>query len=382
MKRAVLLGVLLACSAPDKTIEYAPYDGPPAYPNQRPKLPPPKGSFAFVSDSLSDTISVLDLPSDELVAQVPVGRDPIDIDGPHHLAVDHEGNVFVALSYPQPTTLPGPHAAHASAVRPGWIQKLAKDDLRVLGEAQLDPNPGEIVLAPDDSKLIVTHFDLRRALEPKLTAEEQRATLMIIDPRTLAIVSLRVCRAPHGASIAPDNHTAYVACYADDALAIVDLNAPNASPQIVPVGSKGPYSAVISPSGALVAIGNTDGKDTRLFDTQSRAMRPDSFVTQGAPYFAAWSSDETKLYIPVQAPDALVVIDPATGTTLKERAFDAATCMKPHEAKLAKDGTTLYVVCEGDHVAPSVVVALDATTLDTKTSVKVGVYPDRLAFTP
>src|SRR5207237_752248 len=88
MKRALLLAVLVAsCGTPDKTVEYDPYAGPPAYPNQRAKLPRPKGSFAFVSDSLSDTIGVLDLPSNELVAQVPVGRDPIDIDGPHHLAL-------------------------------------------------------------------------------------------------------------------------------------------------------------------------------------------------------------------------------------------------------------------------------------------------------
>lgn len=386
----VLLGWVacaIACgSDPEKKIEYEPYAGDPVYPNKRPKLPTPKGSYAFVSDSLSDTVTVLDVPSNVGLAQVPVGRDPVGIDGPHHLAVDRDGNVYVALSYPQPTTLPGPHAAHASASRPGFVHKLAADDLRVLGEVQIDANPGEIVIAPDGSKIIVTHFDLGKAVDQKLSAEDQKATLMVIDPKTLIAfgspppTAIKVCRAPHGASIAADGKTAYVACYADDAVAIVDLTNPSAAPMMVPIGSKGPYSAVLSPSGAFVAIGNTEGKDTRILDTQTRTVKAQTIVTQGAPYFAAWSNDESKMWIPAQGPDELVLLDTATNAVLKRRPFDAATCQRPHEAQLSPDGATVYLVCEGDHVAKSVVLALDPSTLETKSTMNVGVYPDRFAF--
>lgn len=373
------------CSDPETKVEYAPYEGAPAYPDKRPKLPAPKGTFAFVSDSYSDSVSVLDLPSNEVVRQVPVGRDPVGIDGPHHLAIDPEGNVYVALSYPAPTTLPGPHAAHASATRPGFVQKLAPDDLHPIGEVQIDANPGEIVIAPDGSKIVVTHFDLAKAIDPKLSPEEQKATLMIVDPKTLVIggspppTAIRVCRAPHGASIAPDGRTAFVACYADDAVAIVDLASPSSPPAMVPVGSKGPYSAVLSSSGRFVAVGNTDGKDTRILDTQSRTFAATAIASQGAPYFAAWAPDETKLWIPVQTPDEILLADPRTGAVLKRRAFDGS-CIKPHEAQLAPDASTLYLVCEGDHVNDSVVLALDPATLETRASIPVGVYPDRLAF--
>lgn len=373
------------CSDPEKKIEYAPYEGSPAYPDRRPKLPAPKGTFAFVSDSYSDTVSVLDVPSNEVVAQVPVGRDPVGIDGPHHLAVDRDGNVYVALSYPQPTTLPGPHAAHASATRPGFVQKLAKDDLHPIGQVQIDPNPGEIVISPDGTKVVVTHFDLARALDPLLSAPDQRANLMIIDPTTLvpsgspSPTSLRVCRAPHGASIAPDSRTAYVACYADDAIAVVDLASPETPPVMIPAGSKGPYSAVLSPSGRYVAVGNTDGRDTRILDTQTRTFADAAVPTQGAPYFATWANDESKLWIPTQGPDAIVLADRQTGAALKQRPF-GPDCIKPHEAQLAPDAGVVYLVCEGDHVKASVVLALDPATLETRATMNVGVYPDRIGF--
>lgn len=387
-KAFVALSVLLACSSPETKIEYEPYAGPPVYPDKRPKLPAAKGSYAFVSDSLSDTVSVLDLPANEVIARVPVGRDPIGVDGPHHLAVDKDGNIYVALSYPQPAVLPGPHAAHASSSRPGFVHKLAPNDLHTIGEVQIDANPGEIVVSPDGSKVIVTHFDLARAIDAKLSPQDQKATLMIIDPKTMVVsgspapVAIKVCRAPHGASIAADGNTAFLACYADDAIAIVDLANPSAPPALVPVGSKGAYSAVLSPSGAQVAVGSTDAKDTRILDVATRTMKPQVIAApgSGAPYFAAWSNDETKLWVPTQGPDELLLVDSTTNAVLKRRSFDAATCQKPHEAQLAKDGATVYLVCEGDHVNDSVVLALDPSTLETQKSMTVGIYPDRLAF--
>lgn len=382
------LGLLAvaACSSDEPSIEYEPYAGPAPFPDRRPKLPAPKGIFAYVSDNGSDTVSVLDLPSNEVVAQVPVGRDPIGIDGPHHLAVDPRGIVYVALSYPAPPTAPGPHAAHSSSTRPGWVLKLAPDDLHILGEVQIDPNPGEIVLSPDGSKLIVTHFDLARAIDPKLDAEGQKATVGIIDPASLVVDgtpslrTIKTCRAPHGASIAPDGKTAYVACYGDDALAIVDLVDPKAAVSMVPVGSKGPYSAVLNASGSLVAVGNTDGKETKIFDVATRTMKTVTVVSQGAPYFPAWSRDDAKLWIPTQAPDALVVADAVSGAVVKQRVFDASSCQRPHEAVLGAEDGLIYLVCEGDHKSTSVVLALDPNTLETRSTMRVGVYPDRFAL--
>lgn len=384
----LLASAIPSCGTSEKKVEYEPYAEEPAFPNRREKLPAPKGRFGYVSNNGSDTVTVLDLPANEVVAQMQVGRDPLGNDGPHHLAVDAAGNVFVALQYPAPTTLPGPHAAHASATRPGFVLKLAPDDLRVVGEVQIDANPGEIILSPDGRHLVATHFDLGRALDQSLDAPSQRAALAVIDPNAIigsgspAPVSIRTCRAPHGASFAADNRTVYVSCYADDTVAIVDVENATAPPVIVPTSCDGPYSAVLSGSGKAVAVGCTDSKTVRLLDTTSRAFREPGISVLGAPFFAAWSHDETKLWVPLQNPDLLVIVDASTGTVLTQRAFDKAACERPHEAVLSEDGSTVYLVCEGDHVNPSVVLALDSVSLETRATMTVGAYPDRLAVRP
>ncbi len=375
------------CTTPDPDIVYDAYGGT-AYPDKRPKLPKPEGYFAYVSENGSDTISVIDLPRNVRVAQVAVGRDPVDLDGPHHLAVDAKGFVYLALQYPQPTSLPGPHSAHASSTRKGWVVKLAPDDLRILAQVQVDANPGEIVLSPDGTKLLVTHFDLQAALNPSASAEDQKSTVAIIEtasfdqPVVPAPRFVKTCRATHGAAITADGRTAFVACYADNALAIVDLVTPGAPVTQVSVGVQGPYSAVASPSGRLLAVGATDGRETRLFDTTTRTPTSITVITPGASYFAAWSADEKTLWIPTQGPDAIVAANAETGAAIRQRRFEAGTCEKPHEATLGRgEGALLYVVCEGDHKKNSVILGLDPTTLETKATIDVGVYPDRMAFT-
>jgi len=392
----LVLSFLAACGEqePKVTTVYEPYSGPPAYPERRSALPPAQGVRAFVSNNGSDTLSVLDLPSGEVLATIPVGRDPVNIDGPHHLALDPAGTVFVALSYPAPSLSPGPHSAHSSSRRSGYVLRLAPDDLRVTGQARVDPNPGEIVVSEDGLRLVVSHFDLQLAINTKLTPEQRRGTLAVTSPAdfaagmTLDPMRIPVCLAPHGVSLSkPDGARAYVACYGEDALAVVELTG-TPSVTLIPVGPApsvgspvyGPYSAVLSPAGDRVAIGNTEGRSTKLFDAQTKTMLPASILSQGAPYFAGWSLDGTKLYIPTQAPDALLVVDPTTGVEHASVYFSAEECRRPHEATPDEAHGALYVVCEGDHLQPGNVLVLDLTSLQIKANIPVGLYPDRLVL--
>lgn len=392
---ALVPGLCAACSPGDPTTvyEYAPYEGE-AYPDRREPLEIPEGGAGFVTNSYSDTVSVLDLGTGETLGTYPVGRDPVTLDGPHHVVVSPSGDaVYVALSYPV-VSVSGPHASHGSSARSGYAQKLAGDDMRVLGQVRVDENPGEIVLSEDGSRLVTSHFDLQRAIKNPTDIDAARATVAVIDPEEMlltgsaAATRIPTCVAPHGMVLSrPDGATAYVACYGEDAIAVVDLEGKVVKDRVV-VGSNaegfgdpvyGPYSIVASPGGGLLAVGNTVSKDVRFFDTSTSKMAPDlSLSTQGAPYFPAWLEGEAKLAVPTQAPDGIAVFDMATQAEITSRQFTGEECPLPHVASVLKDGT-IALVCEGDHAEPGKVVWLDPVTLETKREATVGVYPDALA---
>ncbi|MEO6418400.1 MAG: YncE family protein [Polyangiaceae bacterium] len=395
--RPVTVACLLALAACAKTKTetnhvYDAYEGGAAYPNLRPKLAADGDDFALVPNSGSDSISFLDLGKGVVSGTAPAGRNPFTLDSPHHVVGDPKnGFAYVALAYP-PSSQTGQHT-HGSSTRPGWIQKLSLEDLRPIGEVLVDANPGEIALSDDGVRLVVSHFDLKAAQMVDLPIDQRRATLALVDPNQILPTDspdptrLLVCVAPHGLALSrPDAKTAFVSCYGEDAVALVNLEDTHAAVVRVPVGAApgppgspayGPWSASLSPSGKRLAVGNTESKDVRFLDVATTVMETLVISALGAAYAVDWSPDETRLYVPTQAQDAIAVYDAATGALVRSRVLDAATCVRPSEASLGKDAAVLYVICEGDGVSPGAVLALDPVTLATRTSFPVGISPGR-----
>jgi DNA-binding beta-propeller fold protein YncE len=388
------IGVLAAGCTTTTDTAYEPYAGPPAFVTARAPIVMPTGDVGIVTNSGSDTISVLDLDAARITTTFPVGRDPLAVDGPHHITIDPSRRfAYVGLQYPPPIASPGPISARSPITQPGWVQKISLLDGHVEGEVKVDVNPGEIVMTPDGARLVVTHYDLARALRPGATLEQQRANLAIVDPNEIRSVGsaeptfIQVCIAPHGTTfIGPDARFAYVACYGEDVLAIVDLSDPNAPVVRIPMSDSpgipgqpyvGPYAAIASHDGKRVAVGDVESKDVRFLDVASRTVEKTILSVNGSAFFPAFSADDARLYVPTQGPDQIVVGDTHTGLVINARTL-GTECRRPHEAQVSTNGSTLYVVCEGDHVAPGSLVVLDANTLATKATLTLGIYPDRL----
>jgi DNA-binding beta-propeller fold protein YncE len=387
--------LLAACDSAEPSVvhEYDAYGGD-AFPDRLQPVTYPAAGAMVVTDSYSDTLSLVDLGTGQRFTSFPVGRDPVSIDGPHHLAVNATTRrLFTALSYPKLAT-GGPHGSHGGSVQSGYAQVLSLDDFRILGQVRVDNNPGDIVLSEDGKRLVVSHFDLVRALDNIGDLDKQRATLAIIDPSTLeqpvppAPARIDVCIAPHAVALSrPDAARAYVACYGEDSIAIVDLDAGQVLERVpVAAGASaqgnpqyGPYSAVLSPDGKMLAVGNQVSRDVSFFDTTTLAILPErTLSTQGVPFFPAWTADGATLYVVTQTPDAVLAIDvTADNAELERRDFAPGECDLPHIAEI--QGDALLVVCEGDHVAPGKLLTLDPDTLETRTTTEVGVYPDAMA---
>jgi DNA-binding beta-propeller fold protein YncE len=383
---SIVACALVACSRGEARVEhvYDPYDGA-AYPEMRPEVELPAGDFALVPSSGSDAVSVVDLGAGRVTSTTPVGRSPVVLDGPHQVVADLSRRVaYVVHAYPDALESAGNHS-HGSSRRPGFVQVLALDRMRAVGEVRVDPNPGEIALSEDGKRLVVTHYDLAATLAPGAPVESRRSTLALVDPSAIRPFDtpepdkLLVCVAPHGLALSrPDGATAFVACYGEDAVAIVDLLDTHAPVVRVPIGERtGPYGVALSPDGARLAVGTRGAKDVRFLDVPSRAMTPLVVPLAGETYVPAWSRDGATLYAPTRGLDGVARIDAKTGAVVGRRAFDAATCVAPLEVIVSGDPSTLHVVCEGTERQKGAVVTLDATTLETRGRVEVGLFPGR-----
>ena len=177
------------------------YEGD-AWPSTRPTYSIDRSAVALVPNSVSDTLSLLDLSAGVVVATVPIGIDPVGRNGPHFAAFDRDAKyAYVTLQFPPPLAA-GPHAAHGSSAIPGALLKIRTSDLSVESVLRLRTNPADFAFTPDGARLVVAHFDLARANDAAAagkSAEEMRATVAIVDVATMRIVAApTTCIAPHG----------------------------------------------------------------------------------------------------------------------------------------------------------------------------------------
>jgi DNA-binding beta-propeller fold protein YncE len=356
----------------------------------------PPARAAYVTNNGSDSISVIDRDGDSVVT-VPVDLDPDAREAPHHLAIDSAGkHVFVALAFP-PEAKKGatkdPHASHGNASDVGKLARLDLGTLAVRESRDVDENPGDVVLTHDRKRVVVTHFDMKRAMDVAARGGASPSTmfahLVVFDANGMNKLGSRaICVAPHGITVTRDDKTAYVACYGSDELAIVDLASEGFATSRIPLGSAqgvpgvprfGPYSATLSPDEKLVVVADLEGQDLRVLDRETKRFVPDKSVPLEAKAFMPAFVDDHTVLVPTQSPDGLARVDIATAKVERRTSFPKEQCALPHAVRMAKDGR-VYLVCEGDHRGPGSVLEIDPATLKVNKEWKVGIYPDGVAF--
>ena len=362
------------------------YEGD-AWPSTRATYWIDRSAVALVPNSVSDTLSLLDLSAGVVVATVPIGIDPVGRNGPHFAAFDRDAKyAYVTLQFPPPLAA-GPHAAHGSSAIPGALLKIRTSDLSVESVLRLRTNPADFAFTPDGARLVVAHFDLARANDAAAagkSAEEMRATVAIVDVATMRIVAApTTCIAPHGVAVSADGARAFVACYGEDAIGVIGLAGdypvarwPLAATLATPATmSLGPMVAVLGPDPRVLVVSETEGKEVRILDTRDGATIATVGV-RGAPFLPASNADGSEWVVPVQAPDRLLVLSATTWTVSGQIALDPAVCSRPH--MVARRLDRWFVVCEGDHEGPGSVVELDAEWSVVR-AMATGIWPNMMA---
>ncbi|MSP62662.1 MAG: YncE family protein [Myxococcales bacterium] len=393
--RAALLAPLVALLGCDAGISFQGDGGSWA---AAPVPPWARQARLVITDNGDDTLAFvsLDRPTPRLLAIVPVGNIPIELEGPHHLAASPDGAaIFVGLSNYVPGSGSGPHGAHGTGTVPGSLIKLRASDRVQLGEAQVDRSPGDVVIASDGKTAFVSHYDLLR-LQAQVTKGQPEemgfSTVAVIDTATMARPPLYpVCATGHGMALSGDEKTLYVACSQVDQLAIMDLAThevkrvrvgPDQRPPLDP--KYGPYTVTRCPADGTLWISCNNSGDVRVYDPKKGAMDDARKVfVNGVPMFSAFLSDGRTLIVPHQGDEKISIIDTVTSKETAVISLPEPVCLKAHAILVMPDDQTAYLVCEGDHVErPGTLVALDLKARAVLGHVEVGLFPDGIALLP
>jgi len=390
------LAALAACDATAPAPEVV-FELPPdaAWTTRSEPPPPALGELVLVTNNFEDTVSYVDLGRDPPleIGRVPVGFNPVEREGPHHLSLAPDGDtVWVGISNYVPGSGNGPHGAHGAGTADGYALELAVADGALLGSVRVDRNPGDIRVTPDGRFVLVTHFDLLRITEatPGTPPAELDSRLAIVDRLTKARAQMvPVCPAAHGIAVAPTSDRAYIACW-DDRIADVRLDGDRAVTTVDALPLPGtiaepacqPYALTISPDGASVWFGCFASGELRAYDTTTRTMDAARVVDLGgAALFGAYLDADT-LVVPSQGPDRLTWLDAASADVEHVLELDPDDCDRAHVVKPTGDGSRLVVVCEGDRQTPGTLLVLDAAAREVRHVVPLGLFPDDIALRP
>ncbi len=393
--------VLGACTRPDQGPLVVPpleYGQESAWPSKT-ELPPLGSGRIVITNSLDDTLSLL--PLDGLgseswgeLARVPVGLNPVELEGPHHATFSPEGDVYyVGLSNYVPGGGSGPHGSHGGGNVDGYALKLDARDNRLLGSVRVDRNPGDLISSADGKTLYQTHFDLLKIQDVARRGgpeSDMYARLAIIDAETMTRKRMvTVCPAPHAVRLSPDERRAYVACISDE-VAVVQLDdanfpvtrvdvATNAGSAVAPRHE--PYALVVSPTSGAVWVSSMKSRAVQYLDPQTLRMVPERTVyLRGAPMFGTFTSDGRTLYLPYQGIDALAVIDAETSVVQREIELAPAGCLNVHQVALTPDERHGLAVCEGDHQGLGSLHVVDLQAGAVVKTVRLGVFPDSVGI--
>jgi DNA-binding beta-propeller fold protein YncE len=332
---------------------------------------------------LSDNVSVVDLDLMTVLATVPVGRDPVAIDGPRHLTWSKQyAAFFTVLSYPHEVV--SPHVTEfGGSIRAGYVQMLDARDLRPLGDVRADVRAGALALAPDGSTIAVTHYDTLRSLEGE-TLEERRANLVLIDdPGSIEGSGANtrrtpVCVAAAAVAYGKDASRAFVICTGEDALGVVDTEH-GGLVSLVPAGPdplNKPWTITRAGDGKRLLVSNQQADTVVVFST---AELPEVLATTklaGVPFHTTWLNQGEYL-VACQRPNAIAHVSADSGELLHERSFSVEECENPSQPMQGPDGQ-LTLVCSGDQYSTGALVELDPETLAITRRLELGVGPERM----
>lgn len=277
-------------------------------------------SYAYVCHPATDSVSVVDVSTNAIVATFAVGTTPSGI------AVSPHGSLVYVANFGEDTV---------SVV----------DGSTVTATLPVGSCPQGLAVTPDGNWLFVAN-----------TAD---SVVSIIDTSVPSVVgTIPVAYGPRGAIASADGKTVYVSMFSRQVY-VIDV-ATRSVVGTIPVG-RNPWGMALHPSGSPLYVVNNDDSTVSVVDLIGGA--PTATIPVGVgPHTVVLTSDGARAYVDNQAEATVSVID----TALDRVIGTIGVGRLPFGIDITPDGKKLYVT-NGDLPAGSISVIDTATDVVTAT---------------
>lgn len=315
--------------------------------------PPEAGPYAYIPDTASGSLSVIDIKSRKLINSILVG--PFFSIRP--LAVTPDGGRIYVSDISSDNLFVVDVRTNTVASVPSSFYVL-----------------GNIATAPDGRHVYVVSY-----FYDVSCGCASGGAVSVIETSTNALAArIRVGENPGGIAVAPDGKRAYVTSDSSTgSVSVIDLltNAVVGNP--TPVGD-GPYSLAVAPDGKRIYVGNIRSNSVSVIDVATNKVS-DNIPVGPNPTAVAVTPDGKRLYVVNghygSNPDfgTVSVIDTVTNYVIGAPIPLAG--YYPGPATVTPDGKFVYVSYQGTYPKPGGVAVIDTGTNKVVDTIQAGRLP-------
>jgi YVTN family beta-propeller protein len=303
--------------------------------------------FAYISNSGSNTVSVIDVATITVTATVTVGSFPVGV------AVTPDGSrVYVNNDI-------------------GTVSVIDTATNTVIGSPiPVGTDPHGIAITPDGSRAYVTN------LADGNVSVISTATNTVIDTVTVGGVG----SLPQGVAVSPDGFRVYVANYGDNSVSVIST-VTNTVTGTVAVGFR-PFGVAVSPDGSKLYVaaygsGITNG-NVAIVNTTNNAVIGSPITVGIGPDGIAVTTNGARVYVANFLSNTVSVIDTTTHTVIGS---PIAVGINPVGIAVSPDGARVYVANFGSNTV-SVISTATNTVVGSPIAVGNSPYAFGLFITP
>jgi gliding motility-associated-like protein len=277
---------------------------------------PNLSGFAYITNNNANTVSVINIGTNKVVATITVGTNPsgvaISPDGTRVYIVNSNSSTVSVINTASNTviaTIPIGEYSFGAALSPDgshlYVANLGSGTVSVINTATNTvsatitgvPGPFCVAVSPDGSELFVTENGSSGAVSVINTANNSiKATIP-------------VGSYPIGVAVSPDGKLVYVANESSDNVSVINT-ATNSVVSTIPVGAS-PYGIALSPDGNTLYVANTGSGSVSVINTAADAVTA-TITVQQVPSGISVSPDGSLVYVANAASGTVSVINTAT----------------------------------------------------------------------